>query len=134
MLPARWSLRARLKDFCPRTGRAWAFKEEASRRWDYVSVNWAWKASLTWAALAARGELEPMARAARIVRKHLEGILNAVALTATNAAAESMNARSHRVKAIACGCRIRERFHNVILFHLEGLNPTTRTASAHTIS
>jgi transposase len=44
-----------------------------------------------------------MVRAARMVRKHLEGILNAVGLKATNAAAESMNARIQRIKRMACG-------------------------------
>ena len=50
-----------------------------------------------WAALASRSRLEPMVRAARMVRKHLEGILTAAVLRATNTAAESMNARIQRV-------------------------------------
>jgi transposase len=134
MRPERRSLLSRLKDVCTRTGRAWALKEMASRLWDYVSVGWARKAWLSWAALASRSKLEPMVRAARMVRKHLEGILNAVVLRATNAAAESMNARIQRIKAMACGYRNRERFRNAILFHLGGLDLYPRPASAHTIS
>jgi len=68
---------------------------------DYVSVGWAGKARLAWAP----SKLEPTVRAARMVRKHLDGILNAVVLRATNAAAESMNARIQRIKAMACGYR-----------------------------
>jgi len=104
------------------------------RLWDYVSVGWARKAWLSWAALASRSKLEPMVRAARMVRKHLEGIRNAVVLKATNAVAESMNARIQRIKRMACGYRNRERFRNAILFHLGGLDLYPRPASAHTIS
>lgn len=101
MLPARRSLLARLKDACARTGRAWELKEAASRLLDYVSVGWPRKAWLAWAALASRRRLQAMVRAERMVRKHLEGILNAVVLRATNAAAESMNARILRIKVMA---------------------------------
>ncbi len=47
---------------------------------------------MAWLALASRSKLAPMVKAARMVRKHLEGILNAVVLRTTNGAAESMNA------------------------------------------
>lgn len=134
MRPERRSLLSRLRDVCTRTGRAWALKEMASRLWGYVSVGWARKAWLSWAALASRSKLEPMVRAARMVRTHLEGILNAVVLGVTNAAAESMNARIQRIKVMACGYRNRERFRNAILFHLGGLDLYPRPASAHTIS
>lgn len=95
---------------------------------------WARKAWLAWAALASRSRLEPMVRAARMVRKHLEGILNAVVLKATNAAAESMTARIQRIKAMACGYRNRERFCNAILFQLGGLDLYPKPASAPTNS
>lgn len=128
------SLLPQLKDVCHRTGRAWGLKEMASRLWDYVSVGWARKAWLSCAALASCSKLEPMVRAARMVRKHLEGILNAVMLRATNAAAESMNARIQRIKAMAFGYRNRERFRNALLFHLGGLDLYPRPALAHAIS
>ena len=72
-----------------------------------------------------------MVHAARMVRKYLEGILNAVVLRATEAAAESMNAR---IKRMARGYRNRERFRNAILFYLGGLDLYPRPASAHTNS
>ena len=134
MRPERRSLLSQLKDVCTRTGRAWALKEMAAKLWDYVSPGWARRGWLAWAALASRSKLEPMVRAARMVRKHLDGILNAVVLRATNAAAESMNARIQRIKAMACGYRNRERFRNAILFHLGGLDLYPRPVSAHTIS
>jgi transposase len=42
-----------------------------------------------------------MARAALIVRKLIDSVVNAVVLSATNAAAT--NTRIQRIKAIACG-------------------------------
>lgn len=104
----------------------------ASRLWGYTSKGWARKAWTAWAALASRSKLPPMVKAARMVRKHLEGNLNAVVLRTTNAAAESINARIKRIKAMACGYRNRDRFRNAILFHLGGLDLYPRIASAHT--
>jgi transposase len=128
MRPARRSLLSRLmKDVCTRTGHAWALTEAASRLWDYVSVGWARKAWLAWAALASRNKLEPMVRAVRMVRKHLDGILNAVVLRATNA-------RIQRIKAMACGYRHRECACNAIPIYFGGPDPYPRSASAHTIS
>jgi len=132
--PERRSLLSQLTGICIRTGRAWALKEMAAKLWDYVSPGWARRAWTAWAALASRSKLEPMVRAARMVRTHLEGILNAVVLKATNAAVESMNAKIQRIKAMACGYRNRERFRNAILFHLGGLDLYPRPASAHTNS
>jgi transposase len=75
-----------------------------------------------------------MVKAAEMVERYLEGILNAVVMKTTNAAAESMNARIKRIKAMACGYRNRERFRNAILFHLGGLDLYPRPASTHTES
>ena len=125
---------SRLKAFCTRTGRAWALKEMASRLWDYRSRGWARRGWKAWLALASRSRLKPMVKAARMVRKHLEGILNAVVLGTTNAASESMNARIQRIKGRACGYRNRERFRRAILFHLGGLNLYPAGVSTHTRS
>jgi transposase len=75
-----------------------------------------------------------MVQAGRMVRRHIDGIVNTVVLGATNAAAESMNSRIQRIKAMACGYRNRERFRNAILFHLGWLDLYPRPVSTHTIS
>ena len=69
-----------------------------------------------------RSRLEPVKRVARMVRDHLDGIVNAIVLGVTNAKAESINAKIQRVKRMACGFRNRERFRNAIYFHLGGLD------------
>jgi len=75
-----------------------------------------------------------MVKATRLVRTHLDGILNAVVLRATNAASESMNAKIQRIKRMACGYRNRDRFRTAILFHLGGLDLYPAGLSAHTSS
>ena len=75
-----------------------------------------------------------MVSTARLVRTHLEGILYAVVLRTTSAAADPINARMHRIKAMACRHRNRERLRNAILFHLGGLDPQPPPGRTHTIS
>lgn len=118
-----------------KTGRAWTLKETAMCIWLYVSRSLAeseWKA---WIARAMRSRLEPIKAVARMIRKHLWGIVNAMTLRTTNAASESINAKVQRIKRAACGFRNRQRFRNAILFHLGGLDlyPANATAT-HTTS
>lgn len=112
----------RMKRVAIRTARAWAIKEHAMCLWRYTSRGWARRAWKAWIGWAMRSRLEPIKRVARMVRKHLDGIVNAAVLGATNAIAESVNAKIQRVKRMACGFRNRERFRNAIYFHLGGLD------------
>lgn len=118
-----------LKEAELKTGRAYAIKETARGLWGFVSRGWAEKAWKRWIGWAMRSRLEPIKKAARTVREHLWGIINAIVLRATNAATESMNARIQKIKSMACGFRSRERFRNAIYFHLGGLD--LYPASAH---
>lgn len=128
----RWSRLAALRSTTLRTARAWAIKEEAMQLWDYVRPTWARRAWQRWLAWASRCRLKPMVQVGRMIRRHLDGIVNAVVLRATNALSESMNAKIQRVKARACGYRNRKRFRNAILFHLGGLDLHPRPCPAHT--
>jgi transposase len=118
-----------------KTVRAWGLKEAASNIWRYVRRSVAESAWLEWTAAAMRSRLEPVKRVARMIREHLPGIVNGMALRATNAVAESVNARIQKIKAAACGFRNRNRFRNAILFHLGGLDLYPARASVtHTDS
>jgi transposase len=121
----------KLKNMALKTARAWALKEHAMCLWGYAVKGFARTAWQGWVAWAMRSRLEPMKRVARMVREHLDGIINAIVLKATNAASESVNSRIQRVKRMACGFRNRERFRNAIYFHLGGLDmsPATHTTS-----
>ena len=124
---------AALRNSALKTARAWAIKETAMTLWEYVSRGWALKAWRRWLGWALRSRLEPVRRVAKMIREHLEGILNAIAHRATNAAAESINAKIQRIKRTACGFRNRDRFRAAIAFHLSGLSlyprPSTHTDS-----
>jgi len=115
-----------------KTARAWALKETAMSLWDYVKRGWASKAWMRWYGWAIRSRLEPVKRVARMVKKHLGGIVNAVVLNATNALAESINGRIQRVKRLACGFRNEERFMRAIYFHLGGLDLQPEPSVTHT--
>jgi transposase len=124
-----------LRDCSLKAGRAWAIKDAARWLWSYVARGWAVKAWKRWIGWAVRSRLEPMKRAARSIRAHLWGIVNAIVLRVTNAGAESQNSRIQWIKKQACGFRSRERFRNAIYFHLGGLDLYPRPASAtHTRS
>ena len=74
-----------LRESTLQTARAWAIRETAMSLWDYRSRAWATKAWRRWYAWAIRSRLEPVRRVARMVKRHLQGIVNAVVLRATNA-------------------------------------------------
>lgn len=106
-----------LKDTGLKVGRAWAMKELARGLWGYVTRGWAERGWKKWISWVMHSRLEPMKRVAKMVREHLWGILNAVVTKATNATAESINAKIQWIKYMACGFRNRERFRNAIYFH-----------------
>lgn len=115
---------ARLEHLCRcarKTARAWSLKELARSLWCYTTRGWAKRAWLKWCSKAQRSRLEPMKKVARMVRKHLYGIVNAAVLGVTNARAEALNSRIQSLKKRACGFRNRDRFRHTILFHHGGL-------------
>jgi transposase len=120
-----------LRHMALKTTRAWGFREHAMCLWGYVQRSWARRAWKLWLRGALRCSLDPIKKVARMIRDHLEGIVNAIVLRATNAGAESTNAKIQRVKRIPCGYRNRERFRTMIYFHLGGLDlyPATHTKS-----
>ena len=118
----RWAAFEPLRTSALKTARAWAIKELAMSLWDYRRRGWAKKAWLAWYHWAIRSRLEPVRRVARMVRRHLDGILNAIVLGATNARSEAFNAKIQWIKYTARGFRNRQRFRDAIYFHLGGLD------------
>ena len=90
--------------------------------WSYRTRGWAREAWQMWYQSAIRCRLEPVKRVARMVKRHLEGIVTAVVQGVSNARAESINAGVQRLKYAARGFRNRQRFRNAIYFHLGGLD------------
>ena len=129
-----WRKFESLRNSSLKVARAWAIKETAMGLWNYIrrgSAEKGWKRFLGW---ALRCKLEPMIDAAKMIKSHLTGILNAVISGATNALAESTNSIVQGIKSKARGFRNRQRFRNAIYFHLGGLDLYPRPLLTHTES
>jgi transposase len=131
MSDERWGELEALRDSTLKTARAWAIKQFAMSLWSYRTRGWARKAWRRWYAWAIRSRLEPVRRVARMIKKHLEGILNAIVLGVTNARSEAINAKIQWLKYSARGFRNRDRFRTVIYFHLGGLDLYPQTIAAN---
>ena len=75
-----------------------------------------------WYAWAIRSRLEPIKRVARMIKNHLDGVLNAIVSGVTNARLEGLNTMIQWLKRSARGFRNRDRFRAAIYFHLGGLD------------
>jgi transposase len=117
----------RLRTVAEKTGRAWALKEMAMGAWRYRSRAWARTTLLDWYNWAVRSRLEPMRQTAKTVKRHLEGLVNAIYHRVTNARAEGINSRIQWIKYTGRGFRNRERFRRAIYFHLGGLKMAPET-------
>ena len=78
--------------------RAYLLKETLAKSLDYRQPARAERSITDWLTWAARSRLQPFVRAARTVRKHLDGILAYVRERLTNAFVEGMN---NRIRMIA---------------------------------
>ena len=105
-----------------KTSRAWMLKELAMEMWEQPDREAARRIFEAWYSWAIRSRLEPIKRVARMIKRHLEGILNAIAAAVTNARLEGLNTLIQGLKRSARGFRSRPRFRNAILFHLGGLD------------
>lgn len=104
-----------------KTARAWAIKETARRLWNYVYPGAARNFFARWYGWAVRSRLEPMKKAAKTLKNHLNGILAYLEHPITNATAEGVNSKIQWIKYTARGFRNRQNFKTAILFHCGGL-------------
>jgi len=112
-----WNLEAperrRLSALCRRNQpivRAYYLKEAFQRFWDYRSAGWAEPYLKQWLWWASHSRLEPFRRFARLVRKHLDGILAWTRLRVSNSALEGMNNKVKVVSHRAYGFRKTETY------------------------
>jgi transposase len=104
-----------------KTSRAWALKELAMEMWESRDRQVATETFNGWYSWAIRSRLEPIKSVARTMKRHLTGILNAIASGVTNARLEGINTVIQNLKRAARGFRNRQRFRTAIYFHLGGL-------------
>jgi len=113
---------AELETAAVRTARAWSIKELARQLWQYATKGWALRGWRRWYLRAIRSRLEPIKKVARMIWKHIDGVVNGIVKNVTNAKAEAINTKIQSLKKTACGFRNRSRFRAAILFHLGGLD------------
>jgi transposase len=111
-----------LRGHVKRTGRAWTLKEAAMEVWGTRGATAAREAWGAWYNWAIRSRLEPMKKVARMLKRHVQGLVVAMMQRVTNAKAESTNAIVQRIKFAAHGFRSRERFRTAIYFHCGNLS------------
>lgn len=105
-----------------RTSRAWKQKEALSRFWSYLYRGAAESYLKRWYASAIRTRLEPVKALARLVKRHMEGLLNYFDHRITNAASEAHNSVIQLVKATARGLPNFEKFRTRVLFFCGALD------------
>lgn len=105
-----------------RTARAWAIKEDFRRFWLYIYEGNARRFFGDWYGWAIRSRLEPIKKKAKMLKRHLERILNWFRTGATTAVSEGMNNKIQTIKKKAYGFRNVQRFINLIYFHCAGLD------------
>lgn len=105
-----------LRRVAMKTARAWGIKELFRHFWTYRSAAWAKKFFARWYAWAIRCRLPPIKKVARMLKKHLAGLLAYFEHPITNAKSEAFNSRVQSIKSAARGFRNFENYRTRILF------------------
>lgn len=113
-----------LKNSELKTARAWAIKEYFRWFWEpHLSRNEAEEYfHKHWYSWAIRSRLEPIKKVARMLKKHIEGLLNWCDHHITNAVSEGINSRVQSIKSAARGFHRFQSYRTRILFHCGGLD------------
>jgi len=85
-----------------RTNRAWAIKENFRHFWIYRTRRWGQHFFDRWYSWAIRSQLAPIKQVARMLKSHLDGLLNYFDHRVTNATSEGFNSR---IQPITQRCR-----------------------------
>ena len=105
-----------------KTARAWAIKESLRELWNCGDLEegqtW-WKHWYFW---ATHSRLEPVKQVAKMVKRHLGGVMNYFLLPITNAVSEGLNSTIQLLKQRARGYRNLSNFRVAVLFHCGGLD------------
>lgn len=100
-----------------KVARSWAIKEQFRGFWGYRSKGWARRYFERWYSWAIRCRLAPVKKVAKMLKNHLQGLLNYFPHRISNAVAEGLNSKIQTMKSNARGYRSFEGFRTSILFH-----------------
>jgi len=108
-----------LKELCGRnlkTAKAWAIKESFQEFWQARNEGFAEGIFRDWYAWAVRSRLQPVVKVAKMIKRHLDGLLSYFRHRVTNAVSEGLNSKIQSLKASARGLRNFENYRTRILF------------------
>jgi len=100
-----------------KVARAWSIKETFLGIWDYVYEKSARKFFDSWYWWATHSRLKPVAKVAKMLKRHIDNVLTYLRHRITNAAAEGLNSKIQAVKSAARGFRNFAHYRIAILFH-----------------
>ena len=99
-----------------KTGRAWTIKENLRLFWSFVTREGAELFFDQWYEWAIRSRLKPIADKARMLKRHIKGVLNFIDHRITNGKAEGFNSKIQHIKYSARGLRSFKSYRVRILF------------------
>jgi transposase len=111
-----------LRDKDLRVCRAWGIKENLRHMWDYWHAGYMRKYFEKWFNWAIHSRLEPIKKAAKTLKVHIDNIVTYAKHRITNALAEGINTKIEKIKRMACGYRNRAHYRTAIYFHCGGLD------------
>ena len=102
--------------------RAWNRKELFREFWSLTTIEEAEIFFKHWYFSATHSRLKPIIEIAKMLKRHLEGLLTWVKHQISNGLAEGFNAKIQLIKSIARGFRDFKNYRIAILFHLGDLD------------
>lgn len=99
-----------------KTSRAWAIKESFVEFWEARNEGFAEGIFRDWYCWATRSQLEPIIKVAKMLKRHLYGLLSYFKHRITNAVSEGINSKIQSIKSAARGFRNFENYRTSILF------------------
>ena len=105
-----------------KAARAWAIKESFRAFWQCKTLREAQTVFKKWYAWAIRCQLHEIKAVAKMLKRHLQGLLNFVRFPITNAVAEGFNSKIQAIKADARGFRNFLNYRTRVLFFCSKLN------------
>lgn len=100
-----------------KSARAWAIKDMFSEFWTFDFRQDAEQFFKDWYSWAVRCRLKPMKDKAKMLKKHLPGLLGYSIHQITNAVTEGLNSKIQNIKSSARGFRSFARYRIAILFY-----------------
>ena len=105
-----------------RVCKAWAIKENLRHIWNYRYAAYMRRYFAKWYYWATHSRLDPIKKAAKTLKFHIDNIVTYAKHRITNALAEGVNAKIEKIKRMACGYRNRSHYRTAIYFHCGGLD------------